>query len=184
MKRATREFALNMTAASYDTTSTNVWGDYRDCEGDFPPPGSCITWGYSKDHRPDLKQFMTELLCVDGGVPIFGGNLNGNSSDKKSNNVVLSRISKIMHQHGIGPGAFVYVADSAMVTEENLEAVGPNRFVTRLPASYKQCECAIRDAVDAQAWEATRSLCHHSTCPSAQTGKTTKKRTCHHDNQI
>ena len=150
--RATGTFALNTTAPSYDTTSTNVWGDYRACEGDSPPPGSCITWGYSKDHRPDLKQFMTELLCVDGGVPIFGRNLKGNSSDKKSNNVVLSRISAIMHKHGLGPGAFVYVADSAMVTKENLLAVGPNLFVTRLPANYKQCECAIRNAVDAQEW--------------------------------
>jgi transposase len=150
--RATGTFALDTTAPSYDTTSTNVWGDYRACEGDSPPPGSCITWGYSKDHRPDLKQFMTELLCVDGGVPIFGRNLDGNSSDKKSNNVVLSRISAIMHKHGLGPGAFVYVADSAMVTKENLLAVDPNLFVTRLPANYKQCECAIRDAVDAQEW--------------------------------
>jgi len=150
--RATGTFALDTTAPSYDTTSTNVWGDYRACEADQPPPGSCITWGYSKDHRPDLKQFMTELLCVDGGVPIFGRNLDGNSSDKKSNNVVLSRISSIMSKHGLGPGAFVYVADSAMVTKENLLAVDSNRFVTRLPANYKQCELAVRNAVDSNNW--------------------------------
>lgn len=150
--RATGKFALNTTAPSYDTTSTNVWGEYYACEADSPPPGSRITWGYSKDHRPDLKQFMTELICVDGGVPIFGRNLDGNSSDKKSNNVVLSRISSLMSKHGLGPGAFVYVADSAMVTKENLQAVGPNRFVTRLPANYSQCELAIRNAVDSEDW--------------------------------
>ena len=69
-----------------------------------PPAGWMITWGQSKDRRPDLKQFMTELLCVDRGVPIFGRNLDGNSSDKTSNNVVLSRISSIMAKHGLGPG--------------------------------------------------------------------------------
>ena len=95
---------------------------------------------------------MTELLCVDRGVPIFGRNLDGNCSDKTSNNVVLSRISSIMAKHGLGPGAFVYVADSAMVTKANLQAVGSNRFVTRLPATYSECGRAIRDAVDSDAW--------------------------------
>jgi transposase len=150
--RATGTFALDTSVPSYDTTSTSLWGDYRDCEADSPPPGSVITWGHSKDHRPDLKQFMTELLCVDRGVPIFGRTLDGNSSDKTSNNVVLSRISSIMAKHGLGPGAFVYVADSAMVTEPNLEAVDPNLFVSRLPANYKECERAIGVAVDSGKW--------------------------------
>jgi transposase len=150
--RATRTFVLDKSVPSYDTTSTSLWGDYRDCEGDSPPPGSVITWGHSKDHRPDLKQFMTELLCVDRGVPIFGRTLDGNSSDKTSNNVVLSRISSIMAKHGLGPGAFVYVADSAMVTEANLDAVGANLFLSRLPATYKECERAICTAVDADEW--------------------------------
>jgi len=78
--------------------------------------------------------------------------LDGNSSDKTSNNVVLTRISTIMAKHGLGPGAFVYVADSAMVTESNLKAIGPNRFVSRLPANYKECERAICVAVDANEW--------------------------------
>ena len=150
--RATGTFALDTTVPSYDTTSTSLWGDYRACEADSPPPGSVITRGHSKDHRPDLKQFMTELLCVDRGVPIFGRNLDGNSSDKTSNNGVLSRISSIMAQHGLGPGAFVYVADSAMVTEANLKAVAPNRFVSRLPATYNECERAIVEAVDTDQW--------------------------------
>ena len=150
--RATGTFALDTTAPSYDTTSTSLWGDYRDCDAESPPPGPVITRGHSKDHRPDLKQFMTELLCVDRGVPIFGRTLDGNSSDKTSNNVVLSRISSIMARHGLGPGAFVYVADSAMVTEQNLEALGSNLFVSRLPANYKECERAIGVAVDADEW--------------------------------
>lgn len=156
--RATGAFALDTHAPSYDTTSTSLWGDYRDCEAASPPPGSVITWGHSKDHRPDLKQFMTELLCVDRGVPIFGRTLDGNSSDKTSNNVVLSRMSSIMAKHGLGPGAFVYVADSAMVTESNLDAVWPNLFVSRLPANDKACERAICVAVDANEWTAIGTL--------------------------
>jgi len=150
--QATDAFALDTSAPSYDTTSTSLWGDYRDCEGDNQPSGPIITWGHSKDKRPDLKQFMTELLCVDRGVPIFGRTLDGNSSDKTSNNAILSRISSIMSKHGLGSGAFVYVADSAMVTKKNLEAVGSNLFVSRLPANYKECERAIGVAVDSDEW--------------------------------
>ena len=150
--RAAAAFRLDTTVPSYDTTSTSVWGDYRACESEQPPAGPVVTHGHSKDHLPELKQFMTELLCVDRGVPVFGRTLNGNSSDKTSNNQLLSRISSIMARHGLGPGAFVYVADSAMVTENNLDAIGPNRFISRLPATYAECRRAITDAVDAAAW--------------------------------
>ncbi len=150
--RAVGAFGLDTSIPSYDTTSTSVWGDYRPCESDCPPAGPVITHGHSKDHLPGLKQFMTELLCVDRGVPIFGRTLDGNSSDKTSNHKMLSRISSIMALHGLGPGAFVYVADSAMVTEKNLEATHPNYFLTRLPATYGECERVITAAVDGQNW--------------------------------
>jgi len=53
-----------------------------------------------------------------------------------------------MSKHGIGEGAFIYVADSAMVTKENLAAIGSNLFVSRLPATNKECERTIGLAVD------------------------------------
>ena len=122
--RAATVFDLDMSIASYDTTSVNVWGDYEACESENPPDGPRVTHGFSKDHRPDLKQFMTELLCVERGVPIFGKTLDGNSSDKTSNNEILTNITSILAEKGIGPGDFVYVADSSMVSEDNLKQVG------------------------------------------------------------
>jgi transposase len=151
--QAAKIFSLDASVPSYDTTSTSVWGDYAACKSeDDPVPGPRIVHGHSKDHLPELKQFMTELLCVDRGVPIFGRTLDGNSSDKKSNNQMLTEISRLMARHGLGAGAFVYIADSAMVTEDNLQAIGQNRFITRLPANYKECDLAIARAVDAAAW--------------------------------
>jgi len=150
--RATCAFGLDTSVPSYDTTSTSVWGDYLACESERPPAGPLVTRGHSKDHLPELKQFMTELLCVDRGVPIFGRTLNGNSSDKTSNNEMLSRISAIMAKHRLGPGAFVYVADSALVTEKNLDAVGANLFVSRLPANYAECGRVIAAAVGVGTW--------------------------------
>jgi transposase len=156
--RAASIFQLDLRTASYDTTSTNVWGEYRECEDEEPPEGPIITYGYSKDHQPQLKQFMTELICVDRGVPIFGRSLDGNSSDKDSNHEMLTRISSIMAKHGLGPGAFVYVADSAMVTGPNLKVLGSNRFITRLPGTYDACKMAIAAAVDGGNWVPLGSL--------------------------
>lgn len=159
--RAASTFQLDLGTASYDTTSTSVWGEYRRCEHEEQPEGPIITHGYSKDHQPQLKQFMTELLCVDRGVPIFGRTLDGNSSDKDSNHEMLTRISSIMARHGLGPGAFVYVADSAMVTGPNLKALGSNSFISRLPGPYAACKNAIAEAVDARNWVTIGSLTEH-----------------------
>ncbi len=148
---AAQVFGLDMHALSYDTTSTSVWGEYRGSEGGHCP-GPAITFGHSKDGRPDLKQFMTELLCVDRGVPIAGGSLDGNSSDKKSNNAMLTRISGLLSRHGLGAGACIYVADSAMVTEENLASMGDLQFISRLPATYSACSQAIDEALDRDQW--------------------------------
>lgn len=162
---ASKTFALDATIPSYDTTSTSVWGDYRGCESEQPPPGPVITHGHSKDSLPQLKQFMTELLCVDRGVPIFGATLDGNSSDKTSNNRILSRISSIMARHGLGQGAFVYVADSAMVTEKNLNALGSNLFISRLPATYNECQSAVVRAVASDTWKDIGKLAEIPTGP-------------------
>jgi transposase len=50
---------------------------------------------------------------------------------------MLSQMSKIMAKHGLGPGAFVYVADSAMVTDKNLQNVESILFVSRLASGRK-----------------------------------------------
>jgi len=61
------------------------------------------------------------LLCVDRNIPILGTTQDGNASDKTLNNELLTNISKHMARHGLSPGAYVYVADSALVTKDNLD---------------------------------------------------------------
>jgi transposase len=42
-------------------------------QADMGEPGTIhITYGYSRDHRPDLKQFMVDLMCSkDGDIPFY-----------------------------------------------------------------------------------------------------------------
>ncbi len=150
--RAARAFPLDldMRHVHFDTTSVSVWGDYALCTNEEEQLQ--VTNGHSKDRRPDLKQFLVKMLCIHHNIPIVGGCESGNTSDKTINNAVLTHLSKYMAQHGLGKGAFVYVADCAMVTPNNLEALGGNLFITRLPFSYKEAERVVLDAVRKGEW--------------------------------
>jgi transposase len=134
----------------FDTTSVSVWGDYALCEEE--ENGINLTYGYSKDHRPDLKQFLIKMLCVHRNIPILGGCADGNASDKTLNNAMLTHLSRYMARHGIRAGAFVYISDSAMVTPANLQAIGDNLFITRLPFTYSETERLVAEAVEEGAW--------------------------------
>ena len=142
-------FDVDPRRVHFDTTSISVFGDY-----DFIDPPLNITYGHSKDKRPDLKQFLISMLCVDRNIPILGTTEDGNASDKTLNNELLGGISRHMAKHGIKLGAFVYVADSAFVTPKNLNKSEENdvKFLTRLPATYNECSRAISDAVAADNW--------------------------------
>jgi len=149
-------FPLDMHVGHFDTTSVSVWGAYDVCRAGGKKLN--ITYGHSKDHRPDLKQFLIKMLCVGRNIPIIGGCENGNASDKNLNSALLSRISEHMRRYGIFPGDFLYVADAAMVTEENLRLLGDNPFVTRLPFSYSEASRVVKEAVAQGRWEETGTL--------------------------
>src|SRR5674476_55910 len=116
--------------------------------------GLRITFGYSKDLRPDLKQFLVQMLCCQRNIPLLGGCADGNASDKTINNAVLTNLSKHMARHGLAAGAFVYIADAALVTARNLEAIGDNLFITRLPFTYGETERVVSEALQGGAWTA------------------------------
>jgi transposase len=131
-----------------------VYGDYRPLEeAEEQEVPFRITYGYSKDKRPDLKQFVLSTLCVDRAVPLWGKPEDGNASDKTVNNTVLSDIATFLAQHGVAPGAYIYIADAALVTEDNLVALGDTLFISRLPATYNECGRLIADAVAHNTWE-------------------------------
>ena len=152
--RAAIIFNLDLSQGHWDSTSVSVWGDY-DFYSNEDDPRLKITFGHSKNLRPDLKQFMISMLCVENNIPILGDCHDGNSSDKTLNNKLLTRISRDLASHGLGEGAFTYVADSALVSEENLACFkgdGIQRtmyFVTRLPFTYNETDRCVKEAVRA-----------------------------------
>lgn len=149
--RAVTRFGLERRHVHFDTTSRSVWGEYQFAEAQDLP--FQMTYGYSKDKRPDLRQFVLSTLCVDRAVPIWGKLEDGNASDKTLNTTLLSEIAQILARHGVAPGAYIYIADAALVTEDNLKALRSTWFISRLPATYSECERVIAEGVAHDPWE-------------------------------
>ena len=153
--QAVKSFHLNTKVVHEDTTSVSVWGEYAYSKFS---KGITLTQGFSKDHRPDLKQFIFSLLSIEKTIPIFGKLEDGNESDKTINKNILSHVAEYMAKHGVCKNGFIYVADSALVTNENLKILGALnqeeniQFISRMPETYKECLRVIKDATQADSW--------------------------------
>ena len=94
-----------------------------------------ITYGYSRDHRPDLKQFILDLICSgDGDVPLFLRVADGNESDNSVFASICQEFKKKLNFDSL------MVADSALYTAPNLEMLTNLRWLTRVPLSLKQAQ--------------------------------------------
>ncbi|NEP79294.1 MAG: IS1634 family transposase [Okeania sp. SIO3C4] len=77
---------------------------------------SRITYGYSRDKRPDLKQFTMDLICTnDGDVPLWMRIGSGNESDQKEFVQAMKGFKNQLNFDSL------MVADSALYTQENLQ---------------------------------------------------------------
>src|SRR5687767_4078060 len=74
--RAAARFGLECRYVHVDTTSRRVWGEYPFAEAQDLP--FQVTYGDSKDQRPDLQPCVLSPLCVDRAVPMWGKPEDGN----------------------------------------------------------------------------------------------------------
>src|SRR5260370_701415 len=97
-----------------DTPSFSLTGDYIP---DSDEHAIAITYGYSKDHRPDLKQAVLELMVSqDGGVPLLCKSWDGNTSDTQ---VFQERAQALMETLKHSPSPRHLVADCKLYHKEN-----------------------------------------------------------------
>ena len=104
-----------------------------------------ITHGYSKDHRPDLKQVVLELMVAqDGGVPFLSQSWDGNASDTV---VFKERCEALITQFEASESPRYLIADAKLYTEANAPNVARLPFITRIPETL-----TVTQQVIAQAW--------------------------------
>ena len=75
--RIIKDFKLETRRIHFDTTTVTFSGNYETSRAE-----PCITFGYNKDHRPDLKQLVFGLnITADGAVPLLHHVYSGNRTD-------------------------------------------------------------------------------------------------------
>jgi len=129
-----------------DTTAYSLMGDYPSTPSG-PTAPVALTWGHSKDHRPDLRQLMAGVTMDAEGCVIAGTMLSGNTSDQTWNGDWVKQLEADFSKDFLKDKC--YIADSAMVfpaTIQRIRAAGMH-WLGRLSARFNLC-----DEVKDQAW--------------------------------
>ena len=147
-----------------DTTSFSLSGTYVPESDEH---AIHITHGYAKDHRPDLKQVVLDLLVSqDGGVPLVSKSWDGNTSDTP---IFKERAEALMAAFARAPTPRYLVADAKLYTEDTAPTLARLGFITRIPGTLKLVSQVITQALQEDRWhrldETTRydslELCHY-----------------------
>jgi transposase len=153
---AVKKFVVSTETCHLDASSLSVEGQYK---REYPrveiiksgpegeeiesrPQPIKITYGYSRDRRPDLKQFMIDLIVSgDGDVPLFIKAADGNETDK----AVFGQIAKEFRKQVDFDS--LLVSDSALYTKENLKLMVGIRWLCRVPLNIKAAQQLV-DSVE------------------------------------
>lgn len=131
--RMIKLFELDCHNVHQDTTTIKFFGRYKSWRQE---PHADL--GYSKDHRPDLKQLVLGLNIVgDGAVPIAHHVYSGNRTDDGVHISNWDHLRRLLQTSD-----FVYTADSKLCTDINLRHVEfyGGRYITVMPRTWKEDE--------------------------------------------
>jgi transposase len=136
---AVREFGVALDELHNDSTTITFHGQYKDAtqeENRQDQTRLAITWGYNKDHRPDLKQLLFILtIAKDGGVPVYFQAKSGNTVDDQTHRATWDLLCTLAQRRD-----FLYVADCKLATAENMAHVHQHggRFLTLIPRTRSE----------------------------------------------
>ena len=155
--KAAKKFGVSLSTSHLDSSSMHVHGQYNTSLPEVifesqkignnqeleeiavkSPKEITITYGYSRDHRPDLKQFIIERICSgDGDIPIFLKLASGNQGDSSCFGQIAVEYQKQLEVNSL------IVADSALYTESNLKMMSDLQWLCRVPLSIKTAKSLI-----------------------------------------
>jgi transposase len=148
--RARRVFGIESSQIHVDTTSFSVHGEYESA-----PRGEeatiALTYGYSREHRADLKQWMMALATThEGDVPLLMRPLGGNSSDAHT---LVAAVEALKEQLGAEEQeeSPIFVADAGIYGEENMVRLAEAgvEWVSRVPRTSTAASSLIEEVLDA-----------------------------------
>jgi transposase len=125
-----------------DSSSFHLHGAYDENEPERE--AISVTYGYSRDHRPDLKQVVVQLITHHkSALPVWLEVLSGNSNDKKTFKATLKAYCQ---QLSAEEQAYV-VMDSAGFSEDTLQEVQEMLWLMRVPETLAQAKQLVKETL-------------------------------------
>ena len=142
-----RQEQVDCSFGCEDTTSFSTTGEHLP---DEDIGAITITHGYSKDHRPDLKQVVLELMVSqDGGIPLLMKCWSGNADD---NSIFQHRAKELIEAWKDAENPRYLIMDSKGYTQNNAINLKSLNFITRIPETNAPAKATISDALNQDNW--------------------------------
>jgi transposase len=139
--RAMQTYGIETEFRHLDSSSMHLHGEYE--RTDTEEEVIAITHGYSRDHRPDLKQVIVQLITMEHSrLPVWLEVLSGNSSDKSTFVPSIKAYCEQLEEEKPQP---YFVMDSAGYSEENLKDLGKTAWLTRVPETLSEAKKMVRE---------------------------------------
>ena len=136
-----KKFKIDIKYSHLDATSFHLHGNYNNEESKdkssevIKERPIIITKGYSRDHRPDLKQVVLDLITSsDGDIPLLMRAGDGNEADKAVFGKILVEFKKQIFFDSI------MVCDSALYSQENIQIIQHIKWISRVPMTIKKAK--------------------------------------------
>jgi len=129
-----KAYQVDLSQIQQDTTSVKLRGAYTRQRRSAVQ----LVRGYSKDHRPDLRQLVYELsVTQDGAIPVLFKAHDGHRTDD-----TLHWENWQMLRGILGRSDFLYVADSKLCVSKTLLDIdrSQGRFITVVPRTRSEVE--------------------------------------------
>jgi transposase len=138
--RALEVYGIEHRFVHLDSSSFHLHGQYETGEPDLE--AITITHGYSRDHRPDLKQAVVQLITSQrSALPVWLEVLSGNSSDKES---FAPSVEAYCQQLGEDQQPY-FVMDSAGYSQDNLKTLKKMRWLMRVPETLADAKALVKE---------------------------------------
>jgi transposase len=139
---ALQVYGIRSRFVHLDSSSFHLHGAYDQDEPERE--AISVTYGYSKDHRPDLKQVVLQLIAHHkSALPVWLEVLSGNSNDKKTFKATIKAYCK---QLSAEEQAYV-VMDSAGFSEDTLKEAQDILWLMRVPETLAQAKNLVKETL-------------------------------------
>jgi transposase len=135
-------FQIETQICHNDTTSASVYGQ---ADNNKTEKSIKLTFGHSKKHRKDLKQLIWSMsVSSDHAFPLFQQTYSGNTADVSTYVEQWHKLIDLLDCRD-----FLYVADSKLLSHENIAHIHDNDgfFVAPAPM-YKSYKTVFEKALD------------------------------------